>query len=448
MKKIFILLMIMGANAAEAQLTITAGASFNMQAGAQLTLRNSDLVNNGTFVAGSGSVLFNGTAASYIKGTQPIQFFKLDIDKSGAVVFLERPINVIQQVAFTSGFLDLNTYDADLGTTGILNGEKETSRIIGANGGQVLFSTVLNNPVAVNPANLGAIISSSKNLGNVIIRRGHRSQANGFGQGKSTFRYFDIVPANNTALNATLRFRYFDGELNGLNENNLVLWKSLNNSTWVNEGFSIRDAAGNYVEKTGLQSLSRFTLSTSNNALPVLFTLFNVKCAGAKVILNWKTAQEQNSSHFNIERSSDGNNWSVTGSIPAAGNSTNEKSYSFTDHAPLQEGLYRIAQYDLNGSVQFTGTNHVSCDSEDRLKVWPNPFREKVFINISTNSLSRATVRVFDTHGALLKRQDANLSPGSNQVSVDMKNFPAGMYQFAIEWNNGQDKKTVQLVKQ
>ena len=74
------------------------------------------------------------------------------------------------------GCLNLNGFNADLGTTGRLDAENENSRITGTNGGEVFFSTELNAPAGANPGNLGAIITSTQNLGNVLIKRGHRSQ--------------------------------------------------------------------------------------------------------------------------------------------------------------------------------------------------------------------------------------------------------------------------------
>jgi len=461
MKKIFnflmtkrnflLLFLLVYAATISAQLVITPGTQLYMSGNTQLTLQNIDLVNNsnGGLVAGNGTVSFTGNASSNISGSQPVQFYKLEINKtSGSSVLLQRAIDVTQQVSFVNGFLNLNNFDVNLGTTGTLNGEQETSRIIGSNGGQVLFSTVLNTPVAVNPANLGAIISSAQNLGAVIVRRGHRSQINNYGQGNTVLRYFDILPVNNNNLNATLRFQYFDGELNGLTESTLVLWRSADNLHWTNEGSTSKNSTINYVEKTGIASFSRWTLSSLNNPLPVAFVLFNIKCEGGKVVLNWKTAQEQNSSHYIIERSTDGLNWTMIGSLPAAGNSNIERSYLFTDNNPLQKSYYRIAQYDINGRVGYTAIQRLSCNVMDALSIWPNPFHEKVFINVSVSNGSQAVIKVFDNKGALIKIQNNPLLPGSNQLTVDMKNQPNGMYQLTIEWDNGQIKRTTKVIKQ
>jgi hypothetical protein len=433
----------------QAQLVITPGAELYMSGNAQLTLSNMDFVNNGTFTTGNGTVFFTGNASSAISGSQPIQFYGLEINKTAAsVLTLQRTINVTQQINFVNGFLNLNNFNTDLGTTGTLINEQENSRITGANGGKVLFTTTLNAPAGSNPANLGAIITSAQNFGTVTIQRGHQSQVNASGMGNSVLRYFDISPTNNTGLSATLRFQYFDGELNSLDENSLVFWKSLNTTNWTNEGFTSRNTTINYAEKTGISSFSRWTLSSPGNALPVLFILFNVKCAGNNVLISWKTAQEQNSSHFTIERSTNGTTWTVIGNQPAAGNSSTEKSYSFTDNNAVQQSFYRIAEHDIDGRVQYTSILKASCDGNDLFKLWPNPFTETVFVNITTSNAAQVIIRVFDSRGALIKIQKTNLLPGSNQVNVDMKNLPAGMYQLITEWNNGLMKKITGVIKQ
>jgi hypothetical protein len=448
--KFLILLSLLYACSLSAQLTITPGGEFSIFSDTKLTLLNTDLINNGNFlVATTSPVSFTGNASSFIAGDQVVRFFKLEINKTGNhSVSLQKTIGVGSAVFFTSGFLNLNGFDLDLETTGHLDGEREDSRVTGTNGGQVLFSAVLNAPAGANPGSLGAIFTSSQNLGNVIIKRGHQAQAIGSGLSNSILRYYDIAPANNTDLNATLRFNYFNGELNGLNENSLVLFKSDNAVNWSAQGFTSRDVTANFVEKTGIGSFSRWTLSAIDNPLPVHFILFNARCEGNKVLITWKTAQEQNSSHFNIERSVDGIHWTVTGNLPAANNSSTERSYSFTDNNPLQNGYYRISEYDLDGRSQYTSILRSSCNATDIFSLWPNPIHDLIFINIVTANESHATIKIFDSKGALVKKQQATVLQGSNQLNVDMRSLVNGIYLVSADWDNGQMKKTAQVVKQ
>ena len=182
--------------------------------------------------------------------------------------------------------------------------------------------------------------------------------------------------------------------------------------------------------------------------LPILFTEFDATCLENKVQLAWKTAQEQNSHHFNIERSSDGIRWTVIGTVNAAGNSNVERKYLFTDSFPLADGLYRIAEYDLDGRVQYTDTIHSSCNEKNLFSIWPNPVQDLIFINLVTAARSTAIVRLFDSKGALVKIQKTMLLQGSNQLNVDIRSLAQGPYFLSVNWNNGQMKKTVRVLKQ
>src|SRR5688572_6441564 len=182
--------------------------------------------------------------------------------------------------------------------------------------------------------------------------------------------------------------------------------------------------------------------------LPIQFTLFNAKCENKKVSLTWKTAQEQNSSHFDIEKSEDGIHWTVISTMPAAGNSNSERSYSSTDNNPVRNNYYRIAEYDLDGKSQFTSIIQSSCNATNTFNLWPNPVHDKVFINITAENASQVMIKVFDSKGALVKMQRAMALQGNNQFSVDMNPLTSGVYSLSIDWNNGLMKKTVQVLKQ
>lgn len=448
--KFLVLLPLLSVYTITAQLVVTPGAQFSIGGNMQLTLQNTDLINNGNFTTGSGTTSFTGDASSSINGSQPVQFNELEINKTNnSSVLLQRAIGVTQRILFSSGFLNLNGFNADLGTTGHLDGEQENSRITGPNGGEVIFNVNLNSPTGSNPANLGLFITSNQNLGNVTIRRGHQSQVNGAGLGSSILRYYDIIPANNANPDAKLRFRYLDGELNGLNENSIVFFESQNIVNWKNLGFVSRDVAANFVEQTGISRFGRFTLSTAGDVLPVRLILFNAACEGSKVLLTWKTVQEQNSSHFNIERSLDGIRWTMIGSLSAAGNSSSERRYSFTDDSPAQKGYYRIAEYDLDGGVQYSIVLPLSCTRADEVfSLWPNPAHDRVFINIVTGGESQSLIKLFDSKGALVKIISAKVLPGSNQLSIDIGSLANGVYQLSVGWNNGQTKKTMHVLKQ
>ena len=181
--------------------------------------------------------------------------------------------------------------------------------------------------------------------------------------------------------------------------------------------------------------------------LPVHFALFKSTCERNKLLLNWKTTQEQNTSRFDIERSADGFGWTVIGNLPAAGNSNIEKRYSFTDNNPGGNNFYRIAEHDLDGRVQYTSILRSSCIATEIFNVWPNPVQDIVSVNIVTDNTSQATLKIFDSKGTLVKIQAAKLLLGSNILAIDLSALANGAYSLAAEWNDGNMKKTIQVIK-
>jgi Secretion system C-terminal sorting domain len=449
---ITIAILLLFAFSAAAQLFVQSGAVVKTTGNAVITLQDMDLVNNGTInqLTGEGRFVFTGVADNTISGSSNPLFDIFEIAKTGtAKISILQNINIGTTVNFTSGLINLNNNTIYLQPSALLIGENENSRITGGSGGYVEITSILNAPPAINPGNLGAIIATSQNLGSTSIRRGHISQVNASNAGTSILRYYDISPANNTALNASLRLTYFDAELNGLDENSLTLWKSSNNTTWLNMGYAVRDVVANYVGQSGLADFSRWTLSSINNALPVQFILFNIACTGNGVSVNWKTAQEQNSDHFEIERSEDGIHFNTINAIPSAGNSSIEKTYSYTDNtASANNGYYRIAEIGTNGRKQYTVVKRVQCGVfNDEPKIWPNPVQQLLFVNVYTATASSISIKLFDSKGALATAQNNQLLRGTNQLNINTAHLVPGTYSVLLYWNNGKDYKAIKLVK-
>ena len=111
----------------------------------------------------------------------------------------------------------------------------------------ITTTRLLNAPTGENVGGLGAMLTSSADLGSTTVERMHAAGTGGGNSG--IFRVFSIQPTNNSGLNATLRFYYDESELNGIAENDLILFKSPDglNDSWTNVGGTVNPAE-NYVE--------------------------------------------------------------------------------------------------------------------------------------------------------------------------------------------------------
>src|SRR5690606_4758494 len=84
--------------------------------------------------------------------------------------------------------------------------------------------------------------------------------------------------------------------------------------------------------------------------LPVHFIDFRGKLqANESVRLDWEVENDQQHSHFEVERSSDGQNFEKIG------NGALSKPYYFIDQTPLLgNNYYRIKQYDIDGKYTYS----------------------------------------------------------------------------------------------
>ena len=92
------------------------------------------------------------------------------------------------------------------------------------------------------------------------------------------------------------------------------------------------------------------------SGLPVELYSFDGVNIGNNNYLFWVTSSEQNTSHFNLQKSRDGENWETIMTLSAAGNSNTKIDYDVVDYKvdPIIN-YYRLQQYDLDGVYETFG---------------------------------------------------------------------------------------------
>lgn len=105
----------------------------------------------------------------------------------------------------------------------------------------------------------------------------------------------------------------------------------------------------------------------TNGALPVELLYFEGNAYGKVNYLEWATATEHNSSHFVVEKSTDGWEWQSIGQLDAAINSTQELRYNLTDDNVMPVlNYYRLRQFDTDGANKEYGP--IAIDNRQRIK--------------------------------------------------------------------------------
>jgi hypothetical protein len=393
------------------------------------------------YAYGTGKFIFTGPGVQNIRGGT---FNELEMAKTAnSKLNLLNDITVSQRVIFNSGLLDLNQHELTLAPLAFLFNESENSRITGVNGGYVTIDQAsVNSPNAFNAGAVGAAITSSQNLGSLLISRTHKpavNPANPLFTGIQ--RSYIITPQNNTALNATLRFNYFDAELNGKNENTLVLWRSIDGINWSNVGFDSRNTVDNYVTKNNIAAFSIWTLTDALNVLPIKLISFAAVCNNGVTTLKWKTGVEEPGSKFNIEKSYDGANFITIGTQAAIGSGSN--SYQFIDNQPAtnmgSNVFYRLKVIDAGALFSYSPVFSGNCNEATMpMQIYPNPAQHYTNIKISVRQKQEAQLLVYSVAGQLVFTGDYTLQTGTNNFTIPLINMASGTYAIKVTLSNGQ----------
>lgn len=168
--------------------------------------------------------------------------------------------------------------------------------------------------------------------------------------------------------------------------------------------------------------------------VPVELISFNAFRSSNEVFLQWATATEVNNLGFEVQRSTDGINFTAIDFIEGAGTTTSEKNYQYTDGTVNNyfDYTYRLKQIDLDGQISFSGVVFVEAEipSEFRLfQNYPNPFNPVTKIAFTIPQNSNVELILFDINGKeVAKIFRGELKKGYHIMNFDGSNLASGVY--------------------
>ncbi|NME66968.1 T9SS type A sorting domain-containing protein [Flammeovirga aprica] len=178
--------------------------------------------------------------------------------------------------------------------------------------------------------------------------------------------------------------------------------------------------------------------------LPVELSYFQASVTEETVILEWETATEVNSSHFDIERTLDLKNWEKIGTLQSSGNSQTAIFYEFEDDLLSEKSYYRLKQVDIDGKYTYYGPIEVNKSGNSSLSMMILPNRissgEEVQFSISGLSIGNdIQIQVYNNQGHLVyydKVVDNNVNHFLKTTNINDQ-LSSGMYFVVV--NSGRD---------
>ena len=205
-----------------------------------------------------------------------------------------------------------------------------------------------------------------------------------------------------------------------------MVWSPLSNTP---------DVVANTITVTG--ESTEYILGKQGDPLPLKLISFTGTKQNSNALLQWTTSNEVNLSHFEIQRSDNGQVFTTIGTLRAGGN-----TYSFPDinvFVSKANVFYRLKSVDTDG--QFTYTNIIKLSQQlfGSLTIYPNPVKDVLSIS---GLKQNGSILLYGMDGKLLKQ----LNVSAQVMTIDMRVYAKGIY--LLHYTAEGETRTQQIIKQ
>ncbi|MBL7726919.1 MAG: T9SS type A sorting domain-containing protein [Dinghuibacter sp.] len=218
--------------------------------------------------------------------------------------------------------------------------------------------------------------------------------------------------------------------------------------------YSNGSVTGTVATGTGFTSFSPFGITNNITILPVALIHFAGSRAGGRNNLTWTTTTEQNNRGFEVQRSADGQNYTVIAFVNtlAPGGSNQPLTYHFSDeNFPGVVQYYRLRQVDRNDNSRFSAVVKIRGENPIELSIngiSPNPVKNTFTVSISSPNKKMVTLQVVDVSGSIVLQQRINIIEGENAIPVNISALGGGVYVLKAIHEHNHQTPAIKFIKQ
>jgi ELWxxDGT repeat protein len=210
---------------------------------------------------------------------------------------------------------------------------------------------------------------------------------------------------------------------------------------FVNDKILFTATDGNSTETRDL-----FVVEGNFTPLPVQLLNFTVSSNGNDALLKWSTSQEKDAKDFTIQSSNDAAHWTDIGTMSAAGNSSVQLDYSFTDAGVMNSGksivYYRLILTDIDG--KSANSKIISLKLKEAIwnvQLMVNPVKDRPDL-LFTGGDGITKISIRDINGKTIYNQQLQNAEGLISLPVTLQR---GFYILSVINNN--QRKSIKFVK-
>lgn len=423
------------------------------------------LVNNGSFYvrgnitndqasmsAGSGTLYLNGSSAQSVNGSQVFKTNNLQTDNSAGIT-LNNNLSVSGVHTFTNGLIATSAtpnyliYEAGSSHSGGNDSRHVTGWVKKI--GNTAFTFPVGDASYQRTAGITNLSASSEiNCHYYTPTANTSSLAAPLVKVKAN-EYWQIDKISGGTAQIVLNWDHSKVVMDNIALADIVV-AHYTGGNWTDVGGS---ASGNVtttgtVTSNSINSFSPFTLGYRSFPIPLKMLSFTAERRSGVSYLKWTTVNEENVSHFDVQRSYDGAVYVTIGNV-AARNSGSLENYNFEDHDPLR-GLayYRIKSIDIDGKFSYSRIAVVSeTDIVSSSFVVLNPARGAITVFNKTNTEGLFDYRLFTAGGQLIMQGNVSMAVNGGALLPVPPQTASGIYVLEIGNDNIKFRQKILIEK-
>lgn len=299
-------------------------------------------------------------------------------------------------------------------------------------------------------AGLGISINSGLDNGDYVLA-GHATAVNSVaitdvggmtGTNNSRWQrvwYIDVTNGS-TALNANISFDFSDAGLTfpgfGVLADYVLLYRSGQTGNWT-EVTTASGTSGDaiYFNNLTLSSDGYYTLGTKNyyaSPLPIELLHFTAMHSEGGALLSWETVTEKNAKEFLVESSSDALTFTACALVPAAGHSSELRSYQCICPLTETDTYYRLTSIEMDGTQKRYPIVVLQAKPSGDLHVYPVPATAELFMELQSPAGAELFAELRNADGKICLQKKYSVPPGNNLLVLPTDNLANGSYQLRI----------------
>jgi hypothetical protein len=179
------------------------------------------------------------------------------------------------------------------------------------------------------------------------------------------------------------------------------------NSPCINKGNNLIIPAGITNDRDGNSRIISDTVDLGafefqGIPLPLHLLSFTGNKMDNRIMLKWKTANEQQIAGFELQRSGNHREFQAIDYIPARQKDNCE--YSYIDEQPKSTNYYRLLMKDSDGHSTYSNILYFSFEQlTNSTSIYPNPAKEVLKIKTSNKSVLNSQATIIDIYGKTMK---------------------------------------------